>query len=66
MKFCEKCGNQLMDESVVCPQCGCPVAGKYPTGGQNKMTKSQAKGIILIAAGIVVIIAFIVAVSMQL
>ena len=26
MKFCSKCGKQLMDESVICPGCGCPTA----------------------------------------
>lgn len=24
MKFCSKCGNQLFDEAVICPKCGCP------------------------------------------
>lgn len=23
MKFCTKCGNELMDEAVICPKCGC-------------------------------------------
>ena len=23
MKFCSKCGKQLMDEAVICPGCGC-------------------------------------------
>ncbi len=23
MKYCEKCGKELMDEAVVCPYCGC-------------------------------------------
>jgi uncharacterized membrane protein YvbJ len=23
MKYCTKCGKELMDEAVVCPQCGC-------------------------------------------
>lgn len=23
MKFCRKCGAQLDDEAVICPQCGC-------------------------------------------
>ncbi len=23
MKFCEKCGKEIMDEAVVCPGCGC-------------------------------------------
>ena len=25
MKYCAQCGAQLVDEAVVCPQCGCPV-----------------------------------------
>ena len=25
MKFCEKCGKEIMDEAVVCPACGCAV-----------------------------------------
>ncbi len=25
MKFCSKCGKELMDEAVVCPNCGCAV-----------------------------------------
>ena len=24
MKYCQKCGKELMDEAVVCPGCGCP------------------------------------------
>lgn len=23
MKFCTKCGKEIMDEAVVCPNCGC-------------------------------------------
>ena len=23
MKYCTKCGKELMDEAVVCPSCGC-------------------------------------------
>lgn len=26
MKFCQKCGKEIMDEAVVCPGCGCSVA----------------------------------------
>ncbi len=24
MRYCTKCGEQLMDEYLVCPNCGCP------------------------------------------
>lgn len=27
MKYCTKCGHELMDEAVICPNCGCPVEG---------------------------------------
>jgi hypothetical protein len=26
MKFCSKCGKEIMDEAVFCPHCGCAVA----------------------------------------
>ena len=26
MKFCSKCGKELMDEAIVCTGCGCAVA----------------------------------------
>jgi len=24
MKYCTHCGNELLDEAVICPKCGCP------------------------------------------
>ena len=27
MKYCAKCGAELMDEAVICVKCGCPVGG---------------------------------------
>lgn len=27
MKYCTKCGNQLLDEAVICMKCGCMVEG---------------------------------------
>ena len=29
MKFCCKCGKELVDEAVVCTRCGCATNGKY-------------------------------------
>lgn len=26
MKYCTHCGNELLDDAVICPKCGCPVA----------------------------------------
>ena len=25
MKYCQKCGKELLDEAVICPNCGCAV-----------------------------------------
>lgn len=30
MKFCQKCGKELVDEAVVCPGCGCSQGAATP------------------------------------
>ena len=41
MKYCTKCGKQLMDEAVICPGCGCAVEGtKFATRTVNRSTAS--------------------------
>ncbi len=25
MKYCKHCGNQVIDEAVICPKCGCSI-----------------------------------------
>lgn len=63
MKFCSKCGKELFDEAVVCPKCGCATENKK----QNKQTnKNIVKGTVLIIAGILVVVAFVILVAMQL
>ena len=58
MKFCSKCGNELFDEAV-----GCATENKK----QNKQTnKNIIKGTVLIIAGILVVVAFVILVAMQL
>lgn len=37
MKFCSKCGNELIDEAVICTKCGCS------TEETNVAVKSQPK-----------------------
>lgn len=34
MKYCSKCGKEIMDDAVICPGCGCPQ--------DNKALKNQA------------------------
>ena len=38
MKFCAKCGNEIMDEAVICPNCGCAVENKEIIKGQRIST----------------------------
>ncbi len=35
MKYCSKCGNELLDEAVICPNCGCE------TGYQTKKSQND-------------------------
>ena len=35
MKYCSKCGKELMDEATICNGCGCPVAGAPAQNYQN-------------------------------
>ena len=39
MKYCSKCGNELMDEAVICPKCGCPVENSTNQGRDSKLNK---------------------------
>ncbi len=36
--YCKKCGNEIFDEAVVCPHCGCAV-----NGTQNPVVAENAK-----------------------
>ena len=31
MKYCSKCGKEVVDDAVVCVHCGCAVGGQMPT-----------------------------------
>ena len=44
MKYCQKCGNEIMDEAVICPKCGCAT-------GALESKKAENTG--LITAGLI-------------
>ncbi len=48
MKFCSKCGKEIVDEAIVCPGCGCAVADS----GTNKQTHNDevSIGLCILAA----------------
>ena len=43
MKYCTKCGNELMDEAVICPKCGCATGYQQPTNNDGQKTPSTLK-----------------------
>ena len=42
MKFCQKCGKEIMDEAVICPGCGCSIKAESKTTTVVEVPK-QAK-----------------------
>ena len=51
MKYCSKCGNELFDETVICPKCGCPVGSgtaNQKTGGKKHGKQRKGLGIFLL------------------
>lgn len=42
MKYCKNCGAQLIDEAVVCPECGC-AAEKIVVKEESSTLKTVAK-----------------------
>ena len=44
MKFCEKCGHQLLDEAVICTGCGCMVEGYRSLDQTMKKAKKGKTG----------------------
>lgn len=48
MRFCQKCGKEIMDETVICPGCGCSVASeKKEKGGDDGLAVASKIFLIL-------------------
>lgn len=43
MKYCSKCGNELHDDAVICPKCGCPIENNQHKTIIDKNTHVTAK-----------------------
>lgn len=60
MKFCEKCGKEILEDAVVCPNCGCAVKKEEVKKEVNyaDLVKGSSTtniiGIIVLAVGIIV------------
>lgn len=57
MKYCSKCGNQIMDDAVICVHCGCAVdAGRSVavSGGDAPNTGMAVIGFLIPLAGLII------------
>lgn len=66
MKYCSKCGKELLDEAVFCPGCGCKAEGETPqnpiVSPANAATKkSDKKKLLLIIPAAVLVVVGILA-----
>lgn len=62
MKFCEKCGNEIMEEAVVCPNCGCAVgreAKKQEVSYDDCVKKAATTNIISVVVIAVAVICWL-------
>jgi len=64
MKYCEKCGNQLLDEAVMCPKCGHTIKKIITPQQQKDIAKwsiisplALLGGIAILVIGILLVIA---------
>ena len=48
MKYCQKCGKEIMDETVICPGCGGKVADEKHTNNAGNDGLAIAAKIFLI------------------
>ena len=48
MKFCAKCGKEILEEAVVCPNCGCAVTN--PSVPQQIADDQVSVGLCVLAA----------------
>lgn len=55
MKYCQKCGKEIMEQAVVCPSCGCAVNGNALTE-QSSEKSNETSGFARAALGLAFII----------
>jgi len=49
MKYCTKCGKEIMDEAVVCPGCGCPTDNTVWRNMANRGEDKANVGLIVLS-----------------
>ena len=58
MKYCSKCGNELHDEAVICPKCGCPVENASSTAKSNAKASVASASLLNLIAFVINILIF--------
>ena len=48
MKYCSHCGNEVVDEAVVCPKCGCQVYSKETFSDSDSETLTTVAKVFMI------------------
>ena len=48
MRFCQHCGKEMMDEAVVCPNCGCSAQAANSTQA-NQVDESVSAGLVVLS-----------------
>ena len=48
MKYCSKCGKEILDEAIVCPHCGCAVV--KPVTSTQLVNDEVSIGLCVLAA----------------
>ena len=50
MKFCTRCGKELFDEAVICPNCGCSTGNSNISKVVNSENDQANVGLCILAA----------------
>ena len=53
MKYCRNCGNELCDEAVICPKCGCSVDNMNMGLNQSQPSATSEKYSVMCILGFV-------------
>ncbi len=64
MKYCQKCGKEIMDEAVVCPSCGCSVANSEIKNVRKASTFKRNRILWIIILSVLFVIFAIATVSL--
>lgn len=53
MKYCSKCGQQVHDEAVICPYCGCAISGSTAVTNDAPSTGFAVLGFLIPIVGLI-------------